>query len=111
MSECTKLKIRRNCHSTFFVELEIDNEGAIIVFSGKPEKTETYAKELVRRWNAFEEGGIVSELVGKLQSIYNLEFPLLLGLAKLEDNPDSKVAHVKASMQEVQDILAKAKPE
>lgn len=55
--EFTKeLKMRRATTSTFFIELEFGGEeGAIILFTATPEKTEANAQELVRRWNSHKD--------------------------------------------------------
>ena len=54
----------------YFIRLK-DTEDSFIAktygHTGFP--AEANAKELVRRWNAFEEGGIVDELKGRLENL------------------------------------------
>lgn len=65
------------------------------------------AKELVRRWNAFEEDGLVNDLLAKIESVLKAEFPLLLGLAKLQSK--AEVEMVEERIEEMKAAIAKAK--
>ncbi len=74
------------------------------------EEMEANAKELARRWNAFEKDGLVDELRKTLTSTLHGEFPLLLGLAKIEDaatGSSINTINVEGRIQEVEAAIAK----
>ena len=61
MAEFTKGELTQGKSNTLLYINGI-NFGDVLVGGLPHEKCEANAKELVRRWNAFEEGGIVDEL-------------------------------------------------
>ncbi|KKM25932.1 hypothetical protein LCGC14_1589950 [marine sediment metagenome] len=103
----TKAKFK----DAYFIRLE-DTENSFIAktygHTGFP--AEANAKELVRRWNAFEKDGLVDELRKTLTSTLCGEFPLLLGLARIEDaatGSSINTINVEGRIQEVEAAIAK----
>ena len=80
------------------------------IWDWNTDKGRANAKELVRRWNAFEKDGLVDELKKVLTSTLHSEFPLLLGLAKIEDEvTDGSIntINVEGRIQEIKAAVAK----
>ena len=108
MSEIGKLKYTSGYNKGWWVKIWL-NQLQIATMQGVcQDEAEALAKEFVRRWNAFEDGGIVSELVEACE----IGLGKALGISEVAKELGSKIMPIhKRQIEIIKAAIAKATPE